>query len=64
MIYDTFEKDYHILEESTCDCQPRVRIVEETGDLLIIHGSFIDPHYEIPEDIISNAIKIIVENLI
>lgn len=63
-VYDIFEKDYHFLEKSTCDCLPSVRIVKETGDLLIIHGSLVDPSYEIPEEIINNAIKIIVEDLI
>lgn len=55
---------YHVLpvndlkehqEDSTCQCEPQARILEETGDVLIIHNSFDGREYvEQANDIINH----------
>lgn len=62
-VYDEFEKDYHDLHDSTCSCGPEIRFLE-SGDMLIIHSCLVEPEKKYTEEVIGQAIAIIMENKI
>jgi hypothetical protein len=59
-MYDIEEKDYHQLEETTCECGAEVRFLD-SGDMLIIHASFINPEKGHSEESVNQAIEIIMK---
>lgn len=59
-VYYIDEKEYHDLHSTTCDCLPSVKIIPN-GDLLIVHNSFIEPEEVPDEEVINQAIDILME---
>ena len=57
-LYHIVEKDYHELDSTTCDCNPDVKFLE-SGDMLIVHQSLIEPGKESSTKIIDEAISMI-----
>lgn len=62
-VYEEEEKSYHELDQSTCDCCPEVRFLD-SGDMLIVHQCLIEPEKKHPEEVIAQAISLIMENKI
>lgn len=55
-LYHIVEKDYHELDDTTCDCNPEVKFLE-SGDMLIVHQSLIEPGKKNSPKIIEEAIQ-------
>ena len=57
-LYHIIEKDYHELDSTICECGPDVKVLE-SGDMLIVHQSLIEPGKQNSPKIIEEAIAII-----
>lgn len=57
-LYHIVEKDYHELDDTTCECNPDVKFLDN-GDMLIVHQSLIEPEKQSSPKIIDEAISMI-----
>lgn len=39
-VYPVNDLEEHLLKGTTCKCEPSVQIVEESGEIIVVHNSF------------------------